>query len=483
MTSPANGATDAAVQPTLVAAFSEPLAPESVNTASFVVTDTNGAKVPGRVAWDKQAGLALFTPDRPFAKATCYIANLTATITDPAGNPLAPAAWTFTTIAPVSDFDEPLFWREEGGTTAAVVTDHFRTGNGAILLDTGPAALAREVTSPPGFDFTLGADESLKLWLYLPQIAEDHQLFLELRQSGTGNYARTSLNSLDIDGWYCLTRTRADFLLQGAFDWNLPIDTINLQLTGLPVRPNIRVYLDGLWIGGRDFPSVVINFDDGYKSDYTEVFPVLSSHDMTATSFINTGYIGYSFALDLSQIAQMSAAGWEFGNHSSTHYGLSEIPPEQWLANLTAADQWLQGKGLLCARHLFSFPYGEFATRERQTLDDEIGAAGISAARTSISYPLETGSGRINPLRYPATIKLGSTTSLAAAKSAIDNAIRCGSSVVISAHEIVAGPSGTYTWNRDDFAALIDYLAEKRAAHALRVPSFTALHAWLAPPS
>lgn len=481
MTSPADRANDAAVQRTLVAAFSEALAPATLDTASFVVTDALGGLVPGHVAWDKQARLALFTPDLPFAPAASYTARLTAVITDLAGNPLAPAVWTFNTVTPVSAFDESLFWRDEGGGTVAVVTDHFRTGHGAILLDTGAAALEREVSSPPVFDFTLGENESLKLWLYLPQVAEDHQLFLELRQSGAGNYAWTSLPSLDVDGWYCLTRTRADFYTQGGFDWNLPIDTINLQLTAPVVRADIRVYLDALWIGGRDFPSVVINFDDGYKSDYTEVFPVMSNHGMIATSFVNTDYIGYLFALDLPQMDQMYGAGWEFGNHSATHYGLTEISPAEWLANLTAADQWLQGEGYLRGRHLLSFPYGEFATLDRQTIDDEIRAAGIVAARTAISYPLETGSGRINPLRYPATVKLGSDTSLAAAKNEIDKAIRLGHSVVISAHEIVDGPPGSYKWNRDDFTVLINYLAQKRDAHVLRVPSFGELHAWLAP--
>lgn len=481
MTSPADGAVDAAVQRTLVAAFSEALEPETLDTASFVVTDGLGNPVEGRVAWDKQARLAIFTPDLPFAPAAGYSARLTSAITDPAGNPLTPAAWTFSTIAPVSAFDEANFWRDEGGGAAPVVTNHFRTGKGAILLDTGAVALAREVTSPPVFDFTLGGNESLKLWLYLPQVAEDHQLFLELRQSGTGNYAWTSLPSLDVDGWYCLTRTRADFHPVGGFDWRLPIDTINLELTAPVVRADIRVYVDVLWIGGRDFPSAAIVFDDGYKSDYTEVFPVMRTHGMTSTSFVNTGYIGYFFALELPQMEQMYGAGWEFANHTDTHYGLTEISTVEWLANLAAADQWLEMEGYLRGRYLLSYPYGEYATLDRQTVDDEIRAAGIVAAHTALSYPLETGSGRINPLRYPTTIELGSATSLGAAKTAIDEAIRFGHSVVICGHEIVDGPAEPYKWSRDDFAALIDYLALKREAHLLRVPSFGELHAWLAP--
>jgi len=481
ITSPADGAGDAAVQRTVAAAFDEDLDPATLDSSSFVVTDELGAPVVGRVAWDAQARVALFTPEAPFTPAASYTANLTSAITDRAGNPLAPAAWTFSCVAPVSDFDEPSFWLDEGGSLAAVVTDHFRTGTGAILLDTGAAALEQQVTSPPLFDFTLGPDESLKLWLYLPQVAEDHQLVLELRQSGVGNYARTELPALAVDGWYCLTRTRSDFQLQGLFDWGQSIEAINLRLTAQDLRADVQVYVDALWVGGRDLPSVALTFDDGYQSDYTEVFPVLSEQGMTATSFLNTGFIGYFYALQPPQMDEMYGAGWEFGNHTANHYGLTEIPPEGWLSDLTAADDWLQEAGYLRGRQLLAFPYGEFATVDRQTIDAEVRAAGIAAARTVYSYPLETGSGRINPLRYPATVELRTDTTLAEAKGAIDDAIRFGHSVVIYGHEIVAGPPGPYKWNRDDFAALIDYLARQRGAHLLRVPSFGELQAWLAP--
>jgi peptidoglycan/xylan/chitin deacetylase (PgdA/CDA1 family) len=489
MTSPADGASDAAVQRTVAAAFSEDLDPATLDTLSFVVTDALGGTVPGRVAWDEQARLAFFTPEVPFDPAASYTANLTSAITDLAGNPLAPAAWTFSSVAPVSGFDEPAFWLDENGNPAAVVYDHFRTGQGAILLDTGPAGFVRQATSPALFNFTLGPDQSLKLWIYVPQVAEDHQLILEFDQGGTADYALTELPALAVDGWYCLTRTRADFDLGGGFDWDRPIDTITISLTGYPqTRADILVYLDALWIGGRDFSNAVFTFDDGYRSDYEKVFPVLEAHGMNATSFIITGDIGqgYDDVLELSQMNQMYAAGWEFGNHTATHYGLyTDVPDiisqEGWLADLVEADGWLGEEGYIRARNLLAFPYGEFATLDRQTLDDEIRATGIGAARTVYSYPLETGSGRINPLRYPATVELGPDTSLAAARAAIDDAIRFGHSVVIYGHEIVDGTPGFYQWNRDDFAALIDYLALQRDAHLLRVPSFGELHAWLDP--
>jgi peptidoglycan/xylan/chitin deacetylase (PgdA/CDA1 family) len=471
------------VQPTLVAGFDEEIKPETLNTASFVVTDASGNPVPGRVGWDKQARLALFTPELPFTPAASYTARLTTAITDLAGNPLAPATWTFTTVAPVSTFDETNFWLDENGKESPVVTEHFRTGKGAILLDTGATALEQKITSPRAFNFTLGAEQSLKLWLYIPRVAEDYQLMLEFRQNGINNYAWTILPALDIDGWYCLTSTRADFHLAGLFNWDKPIDTINVRLTASIQRPNVQVYVDSLWIGGRDFPNAVVTFDDGFKSDYTKVFPIMSTYGMTGTSFVNTGYVDYFFALEKSQMEQMYKAGWEFGNQTATHYGLSEISPVEWLANLANAARWLLEKGYLRGMNLLAFPYGEFVTTEREEVDDEIISHGIVAARTAVSFPLETGSGRINSLRYPMTIKLGSATTLADAKAAIDKAIRLGHSVVICGHEIVDGPAETYTWNRDDFAALIAYLAEKRNTHALRVPSFGELHAWLTPPS
>jgi peptidoglycan/xylan/chitin deacetylase (PgdA/CDA1 family) len=94
-------------------------------------------------------------------------------------------------------------------------------------------------------------------------------------------------------------------------------------------------------ITGEAFPerSVVLTFDDGYQSLYTEVFPVLQQYGFSATVFIIAGLCGKdnqwlgqpSFipAMNLltwEQIDEMARYGIEFGSHTFHHPRLDRLP-------------------------------------------------------------------------------------------------------------------------------------------------------------
>jgi hypothetical protein len=98
----------------VAAAFTEPMAPASLTTASFTVAAPGGLLLGGNVAYASMT--AVFTPSAALLPATTYTATVTTAATDLAGNALAgnqaalPAAsnyvWTFTT-APAPDTTRP----------------------------------------------------------------------------------------------------------------------------------------------------------------------------------------------------------------------------------------------------------------------------------------------------------------------------------------------------------------------------------------
>src|SRR5687767_13104834 len=98
-TTPTNGA--AGVSPTapnISVTFSEPMDPNSINSASFTLRVTGGADVPGTVAYNPATRVATFTPSSPLASATGYTATVAATVRDLAGNSLGTAfQFSFTT--------------------------------------------------------------------------------------------------------------------------------------------------------------------------------------------------------------------------------------------------------------------------------------------------------------------------------------------------------------------------------------------------
>ncbi|MGB2661184.1 MAG: polysaccharide deacetylase family protein [Candidatus Omnitrophota bacterium] len=63
--------------------------------------------------------------------------------------------------------------------------------------------------------------------------------------------------------------------------------------------------------------TVVITFDDGYKDNFTNAFPVLEKHDMTAAVFLVTNYVDNKKEyLSWDQVRLMQKNGIEFGGHT-----------------------------------------------------------------------------------------------------------------------------------------------------------------------
>jgi len=73
---------------------------------------------------------------------------------------------------------------------------------------------------------------------------------------------------------------------------------------------------------GKSAPknTVVITIDDGYRSIYEKAYPLLKKYGYTATTYLYNNFLpGGKNALNVAQIKEMAADGFEFGSHSATH--------------------------------------------------------------------------------------------------------------------------------------------------------------------
>ena len=117
---------------------------------------------------------------------------------------------------------------------------------------------------------------------------------------------------------------------------------------------------------------VCIVFDDGYKNNYTEAFPVLDKAGFTATIFVATDYSGQSNRWDeestsipslpmmsWEEIVEMSRHGIEIGSHTKSHPKLAEI-------DAARVREELEGSKVELEHHLgkkvefASYPFGNF---------------------------------------------------------------------------------------------------------------------------
>lgn len=115
--------------------------------------------------------------------------------------------------------------------------------------------------------------------------------------------------------------------------------------------------------------TAVITIDDGYKTIYSEAWPVLKSLGFPFTVFLYAEGVekGYSNYLTWKQILEMQEAGVDFQDHSYSHYRLADWPKgmgeqeyRQWIRTDLARGLAVLQEKLGRKPRFFAIPYGEY---------------------------------------------------------------------------------------------------------------------------
>lgn len=138
--------------------------------------------------------------------------------------------------------------------------------------------------------------------------------------------------------------------------------------------------------------SIMLTLDDGYLDSYTNAFPILQRHRVTAVVYPILEDLGKSGVtwpgateqspadmLNRNQVAEMAQAGIEFGSHLLHHKRLSEMSREERQRELTCSKSELEaltGQPVLS----IAYPYGD----HDDTVVAETAAAGYRFAVTTL---------------------------------------------------------------------------------------------------
>jgi peptidoglycan/xylan/chitin deacetylase (PgdA/CDA1 family) len=120
--------------------------------------------------------------------------------------------------------------------------------------------------------------------------------------------------------------------------------------------------------------SVVLTFDDGFRSVRETAFALLSEFGFVATVFCASGYLGgrgtWSRAPGIPEFEMMSwddlsflaRQGWEIGGHTLRHARLPELPDDRMGEEIEGDRRMLEAR-LGVEVTAFAYPYGAYDAR------------------------------------------------------------------------------------------------------------------------
>ena len=170
---------------------------------------------------------------------------------------------------------------------------------------------------------------------------------------------------------------------------NIAVDRFSQQLEFLSSNNYQVISLEQLvhsLNGGSRLPdrAVVITIDDGYRSVYTEAWPVLKQYGYPFTVFVYakaTENKHWNY-MTWDQVKEMKAAGVDFQNHGFAHDHLAFKPSEMnmdeykaWIRADLAVSTKILSEELKERPRFFAVPYGEY----NETVLDEIRSFGYEA--------------------------------------------------------------------------------------------------------
>lgn len=132
--------------------------------------------------------------------------------------------------------------------------------------------------------------------------------------------------------------------------------------------------------GEADLPEnpVLITFDDGYKDNYQNAYPILKKYGFKATIFVVTSFMGtQQNYLTWEQAREMDANGIDIESHTVTHKSMTELSDDELRAELVNSKKAIEdhlGKQV----DYIAYPTGTYNLHIAQLVKD----AGYKAAFT-----------------------------------------------------------------------------------------------------
>lgn len=134
---------------------------------------------------------------------------------------------------------------------------------------------------------------------------------------------------------------------------------------------SLRQFYNYLTIGEKlpDKP-LLISFDDGYKSNFIHLYPLLARYQIKAAIFLVAGFVkskensATDKYLHLDDLKQMDTALVDFGLHSFNHKSYTDLSIEEIDSDLKMMQNRFSDLSITVVP-LFAYPFGAFPKKDQ----------------------------------------------------------------------------------------------------------------------
>lgn len=156
---------------------------------------------------------------------------------------------------------------------------------------------------------------------------------------------------------------------------------------------------------------ISLSFDDGWKSMYENVLPILKKSGLKSTQFIISGFLDdnqFPQYMNLDEVKELEKLGHEIGCHTASHRHLIRESQSIIESEILLSLKYLKEKGLNV--ETFSYPYGEY----NETIMEKVKQGFIGARSLICGY-----NEKINPFLLECQV-IKANTSFSQVKRWID---------------------------------------------------------------
>jgi peptidoglycan/xylan/chitin deacetylase (PgdA/CDA1 family) len=205
---------------------------------------------------------------------------------------------------------------------------------------------------------------------------------------------------------------------------------------------------------------VVLMFDDGWHCVFTDAYPLLKAHGMTAVLPLISDCVGrgepqrtgnpYGY-MNRAEVQEMiDSLGIEIASHTKTHPFLTRLSDDAVTNELIKSRQALEAM-FHQEVTTFVYPYGDYDSRVRRLVAE----AGYSVARSIRPGTVDFSE---RPYDVPSS-EVQRTTSL----SAVEGWVTSKTPRILFFHRIVQSPAHYTDWSTAQFAEFLDWLESSGA--------------------